>query len=84
MPKSKVITFRPDMDVDKMIEQAKKQGTNVTTFINNKIRTGGSLDFDNRVLMKISNMQTILEYAEEPMKSQLREEMNELCRILRS
>lgn len=84
MPKSKVITFRPDMDVDKIIEQAKEHGTNITTFINNKIRTSSSMDFDSRVLMKISRLQTILEFAEEPLKSQLREELNELCRILRS
>jgi len=84
MSKNKVITFRPDMDVDKIIEQAKEHGTNITTFINNKIRTGSSMDFDSRVLIKISRLQTILEFAKEPLKSQLREELNELCRILRS
>ena len=84
MAKEKQISFRPDADTNVLIEKAKAQGINATTFINNQIRSAGQMDFDREVLTIISNLQTILEFAEESVKSEMRKELNRLCRILKS
>ena len=84
--KNKSITVRLDPQSEKILEEQNTKGIGTSIYINRLIHTSGytrSLH-DCRVLVHMANLQSLIEGSDDPLLKEIREELNELCRYLKS
>lgn len=87
--KGKKISVRLDMEATKRLNQANARGYTTSQYINRIIKnsSAGSMDLDamRSIMISINRLQYQLEFEEDlEIKMNMREELNKICRVLRS
>lgn len=87
--KGKKISVRLDIEATKRLNRAKAQGYTTSQYINSIIKnsSAGSMDLDamRSIMISINRLQYQLEFEEDlKLKMNMREELNKICRVLRS
>ena len=84
--KQKSITVRLTPESERILGEQNKKGSSTSVFINKLIQTGGNTKalHDCAVLIHMANLQSLLEGSNDPVLLEIRKELNELCRYLKS
>ena len=87
--KTKRITVRLDSEAAKKVGEANAKGFTTSQYINKIIKGSSSCEVDIRamrsILISVSRLQSQLEFETDPeMKKNMREELNQICHVLKS
>lgn len=87
--KIKKISVRLDEDACMKLDKAKAKGFNTSQYINKIIKDSSARDTDigsmRSILISVNRLHSYLEFEEDPeMKKNMREELNQICRVLKS
>ena len=84
--KGKTISVRLTVENEKILKNENEKGISTSAYINSLVSTNGKsrLFVDSHVLVNFANLQSLLEQSDDPLDKRIREELNELCRYLKS
>lgn len=84
---SKKISVRLDNEATQKLEEAKAKGYTTSQFVIEKIKNSNVIDLNSlrNIMISINIIQNKLEFEEDiEVKNSIREELNNICRSLRS